>query len=256
MAVPTIAAQPSRILEAAIATHSEPTNASTRKTALLVAILFLTATATFSIADALIKGVLNHPNYLVSASTHAHRLEAGALLALVEGPATVAIAVLLFPLLKRTNEPLALAFVGFRVAEIAAALLYVAAPLLAIKLSEGNHQGNVTGLGSRDLGPLLSDIRSVTLILIYALTSLGGIILAYLLYRSRLVPRPLAILGLIGYPTLLLGCILAVLEVGSLTSGPGLVSLVPGGLFELLLPLWLIAKGFSLTEPHKLPIED
>ena len=257
MAVATIAASPSRLLKDAVTpAHSEPTNASTRKTAVLVALLFLTATVTFSLADARIKGVLNHSDYLLSASTHTHRLEAGALLALIEGPATVGIAVLLFPLLKRTSEPLALAFVGLRIAEIAAALLYVATPLLAIKLSDGIHDGTVTASSSRDLGPLLGDIRGVAITLIYVLTSLGGAILAYLLYRSQLVPRPIAILGLIGYPILLLGCALSVFNVGSLTSGAGLASLVPGGLFELALPIWLLARGFAFESQDQVPIED
>jgi Domain of unknown function (DUF4386) len=242
----TIAAPPGGPIAPALASaQSEPTTASTRRTAVLVALLFLTATVTFSVADSLIKGVLNHSDYLTSASTHAHTLEVGALLALVEGPATVGIAVLLFPLLKRTSEPLALAFIGFRVAELAAALLYVAAPLLAVRLGNGIHNGTVAGSASHDLGPLIGSFRTTAIVFIYVLTSLGGTILAYLLYRSQLVPRPIAICGLIGYPILLLGCILTVFNVGSLTGGPGLVVLVPGGLFELILPIWLLAKGFT-----------
>jgi hypothetical protein len=83
------------------------------------------------------------------------------------------------------------------------------------------------------------------MLLIYLLTSLGGTILAFLLYRSQLIPRPIAILGLIGYPVLLLGTILAMFNVTTVTHGAGLVALIPGGLFELILPIWLFAKGFN-----------
>jgi Domain of unknown function (DUF4386) len=69
-----------------------------------------------------------------------------------------------------------------------------------------------------------------------------------LLYRSMLIPRWIAILGLIGYPSLLVGCILDVFGVVDLTQGVGLVALVPGGIFELILPIWLFVRGFTFTE--------
>src|SRR5690349_16774637 len=55
----------------------------------------------------------------------------------------------------------------------------------------------------------------------------------------------LVTLGLIGYPTLLAGCLLDLFNVVDITQGIGLVALVPGGIFELLLPIWLLAKGFT-----------
>jgi Domain of unknown function (DUF4386) len=216
-----------------------------RRTEVLVGLLFLTATVTFSVANKLIVSVLNRPDYLAGASPHTHALAAGAVLALIEGPATVGIAVLLFPLLKRTSEPLALAFIGFRIAELAAALLYVATPLMAITLSDELRNGTVHATASQQLALLLTPLHSAAILLIYLLTSLGGTILAYLLYRSRLIPRPIAILGLIGYPVLLLGTILAMFNLTSVTHGAGLTALVPGGLFELILPIWLFAKGFN-----------
>jgi hypothetical protein len=72
--------------------------------------------------------------------------------------------------------------------------------------------------------------------------------LSYMLLRTRLVPRGLSVLGLIGYAAaLLLAAVLDILGVVDTVNGAGLVGLVPGGLFELLVPIWLIAKGFNLT---------
>jgi Domain of unknown function (DUF4386) len=85
-------------------------------------------------------------------------------------------------------------------------------------------------------------------------TSVGGTILAVLLYRSRLVPRWIAVLGLIGYPVLFVGCILDLFGVTDMTMGAGLIAVAPGGLFELILPIWLLAKGFnpsSQAQPGK-----
>lgn len=86
----------------------------------------------------------------------------------------------------------------------------------------------------------------MSILIIYLVTSVLGSILGFLLYRSRLVPRWIAFLGLIGYPLLLLGSILTAFDVTDATQGSGQVWLVLGGLFELILPIWLIAKGFTL----------
>jgi hypothetical protein len=80
----------------------------TRKTATVVGLLFLTQTVAFIIAEQLITGVLKRPNYLTSASADVNTLTLGGLLAVISGVAVVGIAVLLFPLLKPTSEPLAL----------------------------------------------------------------------------------------------------------------------------------------------------
>lgn len=225
--------------------QSGPTTTSTRKTAVLVGLLFLTATVTFFIADALIIGVLDRPDYLTGASADATALTTGALLAFVDGIAIVGIAVLLFPLLKRHSEPLALAYVGFRVAELAAILLYLATPLLVIKLGNGLLEGTVDASASQQLGALFQAQHSVSIVMVYLFTGVAGAILAFLLYRSRLIPRSIAILGAIGYPVLLVGSILAMFNLVDLTQGLGLIALVPGGLFELILPIWLIARGFT-----------
>ena len=84
------------------------------------------------------------------------------------------------------------------------------------------------------------------LLWVYVPTGIGGIILCYLLFVSRLVPRPIALLGLVGYASLTIGVPLDLLGVLDMSAGAGLLLVVPGGLFELVfLPIWLIAKGFS-----------
>jgi hypothetical protein len=135
--------------------QSEPTTASTRKTAVLIGLLFLTATVTFGTAEALLDSVLDSPDFLTGASEDTNVLAAAALLASVEGVGIVGIAVFFFPLLRRESEPLALAYVGLRVAELAAILLYLATPLLVIKLGDGLRDGSVDASASQPLGALL-----------------------------------------------------------------------------------------------------
>ena len=220
---------------------------STRKTAVFVGLLFLTATAAFIFAEALNSRVLSQPNFLADAASQTTMLATGALLLFAQF-GVVGIAVLLFPLLKRHGESLALAHVGFRVTELAATLFYLAVPLLAIELGAGLSDGTVDGSASSSLGALLQAQHHVAILMIYIATGAAGICMATLLYRSRLIPRWLAILGLVTYPTLLVGIVLDMFNVVSVTQGIGLVALVPGALFEFILPVWLIVKGFNVPD--------
>jgi hypothetical protein len=225
-----------------------PTTASTRKTAALIGLLFLTATVAFIVADTLNAGVLSQPDFLTGAAAQTTTLATGALL-LGGQFGVVGIAVLLFPLLKRHGESLALAHVGFRVAELAASLFYLAVPLLAIQLGAGLRDGTVDASVSTALGALLQAHYSVAILMIYLVTTAAGMCMSTLLYRSRIIPRGLAILGLISYPALLAGCVLDMYGIVDVTQGVGLLALVPGGLFELILPIWLLAKGFTFPAP-------
>jgi hypothetical protein len=83
-------------------------------------------------------------------------------------------------------------------------------------------------------------------LLIYPFTASAGIIFSYLLYISRLVPRLLSKLGMLGYVVLLVGIPTALMGFADINTGWGISFLVPGGLFELILPLLLLAKGFSV----------
>lgn len=85
---------------------------------------------------------------------------------------------------------------------------------------------------------------------VYAFTGAGGLVLSVLLLRSGLVPRWLAVLGVVGYAALLTGVAFAASGLSDLDSGAGFVFYVPGGVFELLLPILLLVKGFTRERAH------
>lgn len=83
------------------------------------------------------------------------------------------------------------------------------------------------------------------LLWVYIPTGIGGVILNYLLFKSRMVPRAISVLGFIGYCLLLLVVPLDLVGAVEADSGAGLVMLAPGAVYEfVILPIWLIAKGF------------
>ena len=229
---------------------------TSRKTASIVGLLFLTQTVAFIIAEQLVTGVLKRPDYLTGVSVDANPLTLGGLFAVASGVAVVGIAVLLFPLLKPTSEPLALGYVCERVIELVLQILFfLVVPLLMIAISNGLRDGTVDASTSQSLGPILKALHDLAIVVLYLVTSAGGTILAVLLYRSQLVPRWIAVLGLVGYPVLLVGCVLDMFEVTDVTKGVGLLAIAPGGLFELILPIWLLAKGFN-SSSQALPRKD
>jgi len=83
---------------------------------------------------------------------------------------------------------------------------------------------------------------------VYAVSGAAGLVLSSALLTSQIVPRTLSMLGLIGYPVFLVGSILAMFNLIDITHGAGMLALVPGGLFELILPIWLFTKGFALHQ--------
>jgi hypothetical protein len=212
-----------------------------RKTAVLVGALFLISTATFIVSNALITPLLGSQNYLAAVADHSQLMIGAALIALIEGPATVGIAVVLYPILKRQHPALALGYAGMRIAELAMAAVFALSALLLVTLSETP----LHGADSQTLGTLLVGLRHWTLMFIYVYTAVGGLMLGYMLLRTRLVPRGLSALGLIGYAALLLAAVLDMLGVIDTVGGRGLIGLVPGGLFEFVLPIWLFARGFN-----------
>jgi hypothetical protein len=145
----------------------------------------------------------------------------GVLLMMGAGLAVVAIGLLMYPVLKNVNPDLAVWYPLLRVAEFVVSTacgLYLLAQLEVVP----NH-----------------------MLWIYVPTGLGGIVLTYLLFVSRLVPRAIALLGLVGYVALTVGVPLDLFGILDMSAGPGLLLVVPGGLFELVfLPAWLIIKGF------------
>ena len=187
---------------------------SQRKTAVAVGILFFGQIVTYMIGAQAIRA-------FEDGATTA-RPTTGVLLTMVSGLAVVGIGVLMYPVLKQVDRRLAVWYPVLRVVEFGVSAACGVYLLTQLQVVTDNH------------------------LWVYVPTGIGGLILTYLLLAGRLVPRPIAVLGIVGYASLLLGVLLDLLGVLDIVAGAGLVLVAPGGLFEfIVLPIWLIAKGFS-----------
>ena len=217
-----------------------------RKTGIIVGVLFLTATVTGMLGDSLGGSILNAPDYLLNVYPNRTQVVIAVLISFILGLAVVGIAVLLFPILKKHNEPLARGYVSIRTAEFAILLVWSISPLLLVTLSqEYIKAGDPDASNFQTLGAVLIALRHWAWRLVYILNGVLTLIFAYLLYQSKLVPRSISVLGLIGGAVLLLGTALAMFGLIDVDQGAGLLVVLPGGLFELILPIWLIVKGVN-----------
>lgn len=211
-----------------------------RKTAIAVGALFLAATASYLVGSALIDSAVDVPANLSNLNETQVRL--GVFLEFINCAAVVGIGVLLFPILRKYREGMALGYAVSRVIEAALLLvsaLFALSVLFVGEQSAGADAANASQLET--LGGLAMEAYDLAFQLALVVLGAGSLLLCYVLYEARLVPRALPVLGFVGYLSLFAS---AWLEIAGHDAS---VLYVPGGLFELIFPLWLIVKG--LNEP-------
>jgi hypothetical protein len=188
--------------------------------------------------------VLDDPRYVVGAGADTS-VSLGAFLEMLLIVANVGTAVVLYPVLKRVNEILALGYVAARLVEC----VFIATGILGLLTAVALRQG----AAGADAGPLLAVGES--LVALHEWTRLlgpgfvvgvgNGLILGYLMYRSRLVPRRMAVLGLVGGPLIVASgaaVLLGIIEAGSAWQA---IATIPEFFWELSLGVWLAVKGFN-----------
>jgi hypothetical protein len=209
-----------------------------RKTSLAAGVLYL---LTFvSIPTLALYGSVKGANYILGAGPDTGAL-VGALLEIIVALAGIGTAVALFPVLKRQNEGVAMGFIGSRTMEGAALFVCVGCILSVVSLRQA-------GAGPDAL------VTSHALVTMYdrmfllggsLMPALNAVLLGTLLYRARLVPRVLPLLGLIGAPLLVAADLAVLFDLIGRTSTPALVTALPIALWEFSLGVWLVVKGFK-----------
>ena len=194
------------------------------------------------------KPLLDHPNYIVGAGAD-NKIALGAFLEMIVIIANIGTAVVLFPILKRQNESLALGYVTARIMES----VFIAVGLLSL-LAVVTLRQDVGAAGGASLviaGRSLVAVHDWTFLLGPGwVVGIGnGLILGYLMYRSALVPRRMTWLGLIGGPLILISGTLVLFDVIEPGSSAQALATIPEFFWELSLGIYLIVKGFRPTSP-------
>ncbi len=214
---------------------------SYRKTAIIVGVLFIIGTAAGVLSVVLTGSILDDPDYLIEVSANENQIIIGALFVLIMGFALAMVPVMLFPIFKKHNYALALGAVVFRGALEAVTYIGIAISwLLLLTLSqEFVKAGAPDASFFQTSGELLlaaGDWIGQMLSLVF---SLGALMIYYLFYQSKLIPRWLSGWGLVGAILFLATPLLSMF-------GYGLGILVaPLAVQEMVLAVWLIVKGFN-----------
>jgi hypothetical protein len=208
-----------------------------RKTALIAGLLYL---LTFvSIPTLALYGSVHDPNFIIGPGSNSPVL-VGGVLEVIVALAGIGTAVVLYPVLKRQNEAVALGLVGSRVLEAAGILAGVACLLTIVTLREGG-----AGNGALVTGQALVALYDRIFLLSQSLMpAANDLLLGYLLYKSRLVPRVLPVLAFIGAPLLLVSDAAVLFGVVERVSALPAIATLPVALFEFSLGVYLTVKGF------------
>jgi len=211
---------------------------SLRKTALVAGVLYV---ITFiSIPTLVLYGpVLSDPNYIVGPGPDTAVI-IGAILEVIVALAGVGTAVALYPVVKRQNEGVALGFVGSRTLEGAAIVAGVVSLLSLVTLRQAGAGANAAATGQA----LVAQYNWFFLLGQSLMPVLNALLLGYLLYRSRLVPRVLPVLAFIGAALLLVSDVAVLFGAWDRISAPSGLLAIPIALWEFSLGIYLIVKGF------------
>jgi hypothetical protein len=214
-----------------------------QRNARIFGVLFIITFITSIAALALFQSVLDDPAAYIAGGGKDNQIYLGAFLELLLIIANVGTAVVLYPIVRRQNELLAIGYVTARVIEcvfLAGGIIFV---LGVVSLRQDSPD-------AADLAVSLAALKDWTFLFGpgFIVPFGNGLILGYLMYSSGLVPRRMAWLGLIGGPLLLIGNIGVLFDWWEPTSAAGLL-VAPEFLWELLLGLYAAVWGFRRDAP-------
>lgn len=230
-----------------------------RRTAFIAGALYLATVITSIAALALKQPALRDPDSLALSGGTTPLLIA-LLLELILAAACVGTALVLYPLVRRQGEVAALSFVAARLVE---AMLIMTGAVAMYSLAT-MARWPTSMVGDSAVAPPV-DTMSGTLIAIHDAAFLLGpglipaanaLLLGWLLYRSRLVPRVLPIIGFVGAPLLVLSVLATIFGVIDQVSPVAGLAALPIAAWEISLGVWLVVKGFRPAALEQLAARD
>jgi hypothetical protein len=218
-----------------------------RRGAMLIGIFFIIASATAILGFLFYQPILKGPDYLINGAQHANQVILGALMELTLVVTAIGTAIGLFPVLRPYGERIALTHLFFRFLEAVVITVGIIAMLSLLTLSREFVTAAAADASSYYVAGTLLHAVYQWAFMFGPLLFLGINTMMYssLLYKSKLVPRPLAALGISG--AALVSCYGMLVMFGVAVQGAGLWLLLamPIAFYEMILAVWLIIKGFN-----------
>lgn len=212
-----------------------------RTTATIVGIVYIAGFVVGIGGNIIIQAILGAPNHLSTVVASSMMLGIGAILWLLTVAGDTAHGVLMFPVLKEHDERMALGYLAARIVD--AVFIAIMVLLLLMQIPIGREYLASTAANAGFLQSLSAvSVAASQYAYQIGMSTLGvaGLLLNIVFYRTKLVPRWLALWGIGGYAIIFAGMLSSILG-----SGLGDLSSIPGGLWEVFVGVWLIVKGFN-----------
>lgn len=223
---------------------------SYRKTAIVVGTLFIIATVTAVLSGIALDRILKDPGYLSDVSENENRVIVAVIFELILAVSVAGIGVLMFPVLKKHGEGLALGYAGIRLIETVFIIVASISLLSVLTLSQDYVAGPLDASYYQSSGTSLLALRDWSFVFgTMIFLGLGGLPLNYLLYQSRLVPRWLSVWGIIGAALVLLYGLLWLFELDY-----GILAALIA-VQEMVFAALLLVKGFETSAIASKPAE-
>ena len=217
-----------------------------RKTAIIVGVLYIIGTVAGILCKVLTGSTQNDLNLLSKVTANENQIIIGAFFLLIMGLALAWVPVMMFPILKKQNEALALGYVVFRGAlETVTTIAMVIGWLFLTVLSRAYIAGAPDASYFQTLGTLLLNGNDSIGTISQFIFPLGALIFYSLLYQSKLIPRWISGWGLFAA---ILWIAVTFLDLFGLIipfSTTQVILALPIGLQEMVMAIWLIVKGFN-----------
>ncbi|MBC6447407.1 DUF4386 domain-containing protein [Actinokineospora xionganensis] len=214
---------------------------STRTTALVAGALFLLTEIAAIAGMALYQPVLSDPAYVTGPGSDG-RVLLGGLAELLLVAAVIGSAATLYPVIKRQNHGLALGYVCARLLEAAIIAMGTISVLTVVTLRQGLADDAALGTVAK---ALLATHEWTFLFGPNFVLGANSLMLAYLVFRSGLVPRPIAVLGLVGGPLICVSATAVMFGLYEQLSTLGGLAALPVFAWEVSFALYLVTKGFK-----------
>jgi hypothetical protein len=218
-----------------------------RGPAIAAGVLFIIATVADLISRVvLVQPILGAPDYLARVAANEGQVLLGALFLVIGAVAAAGIAIALYPALRRHNKGLALGSVGFRLIEGTLYLGIVVCLLVLVTVGRESASAGATGSSAYQVpGALLLAARDALGEVAVPAFGIGALMYYGVFYRTRMLPRWLSAWGILAIVSLMTSGVLVLLGVAEPMSTTQIVLAFPIFLQEMVLAVWLIAKGFE-----------
>lgn len=219
-----------------------------RKTAIIVGVLFIIATAFLFIGGVFYGPALDVPNYLETAYPQRIQAVIGMLIEFTCVLSIPLIAIFAFPVLRQYSLPLAISYIFFRSFEAVLFILVDINKLALIPISKGYLNGTpAEATFNSNLGNFIKDWNLWGWCFYVLVFGIGALIFYHVLFRSRLLPRWISIFGLVTAALITASVVFSMVEI-SFNLPDGMFELIvatPLAVQEMVMAVWLIVKGFN-----------